>query len=172
MLSDSELNTFQTRCFAAPLQAHELAGIKSVVAVKLPEVGAADVPVCCPTTALLQETRQAHQLLGRACLPCRLLHIGAKAAAAQRSGRALPQGVQDHGLTMPGFLFLHSLFIDRGRLETVWQVLPACSLPRRCASLLPCPRGTRSCSRARSSCLPCSPGLCTSSSAASSSCLP
>lgn len=23
---------------------------------------------------------------------------------------------------MPGFLFLHSLFIERGRLETVWQV--------------------------------------------------
>ena len=24
---------------------------------------------------------------------------------------------------MQGFLYLHSLFIDRGRLETVWQVL-------------------------------------------------
>ena len=26
---------------------------------------------------------------------------------------------------MPGFLFLHSLFIERGRLETVWQVSAA-----------------------------------------------
>ena len=28
---------------------------------------------------------------------------------------------------MPGFLFLHSLFIERGRLETVWQVHPTAS---------------------------------------------
>ena len=27
------------------------------------------------------------------------------------------------GLTLPGFLFLHTLFIERGRLETTWQVL-------------------------------------------------
>lgn len=33
------------------------------------------------------------------------------------------QGVQNGGLTMRGFQYLHSLFIDRGRLETVWQVL-------------------------------------------------
>ena len=38
MLSDDELNVFQTRCFSAPLQAHELSGIKAVVAKKVPEV--------------------------------------------------------------------------------------------------------------------------------------
>ena len=38
VLSDEELNAFQTRCFAAPLQAHELSGIKTVVARKLPQV--------------------------------------------------------------------------------------------------------------------------------------
>ena len=27
------------------------------------------------------------------------------------------------GLTLPGFLFLHTLFVERGRLETTWQVL-------------------------------------------------
>ena len=27
------------------------------------------------------------------------------------------------GLTLPGFLFLHALFIERGRLETTWAVL-------------------------------------------------
>lgn len=27
------------------------------------------------------------------------------------------------GLTLQGFLFLHALFIERGRLETVWTVL-------------------------------------------------
>ena len=33
------------------------------------------------------------------------------------------QGVHKGGLTLPGFLFLHTLFIERGRLETTWQVL-------------------------------------------------
>ncbi|XP_011032722.1 PREDICTED: mitochondrial Rho GTPase 1 isoform X2 [Populus euphratica] len=33
------------------------------------------------------------------------------------------EGVNDRGLTLEGFLFLHSLFIDKGRLETTWAVL-------------------------------------------------
>lgn len=36
---------------------------------------------------------------------------------------ALLQGVNQAGLTLAGFLFLHALFIERGRLETVWAVL-------------------------------------------------
>ena len=35
----------------------------------------------------------------------------------------LPEGVNDHGLTLTGFLFLHALFIEKGRLETTWTVL-------------------------------------------------
>ncbi len=35
----------------------------------------------------------------------------------------LRQGVSNNGLTLPGFLFLHALFIERGRLETTWAVL-------------------------------------------------
>ncbi|CAJ0823011.1 13734_t:CDS:10, partial [Entrophospora sp. SA101] len=34
-----------------------------------------------------------------------------------------PAGVNDIGLTELGFLFLHTLFIQRGRLETTWAVL-------------------------------------------------
>ncbi|KND04037.1 small GTP-binding protein domain [Spizellomyces punctatus DAOM BR117] len=33
------------------------------------------------------------------------------------------EGVVDNGLTEIGFLFLHTLFIQRGRLETTWTVL-------------------------------------------------
>ena len=33
------------------------------------------------------------------------------------------QGVNSAGLTLAGFLFLHALFIERGRLETTWAVL-------------------------------------------------
>lgn len=35
----------------------------------------------------------------------------------------LPEGVNEHGLTLTGFLFLHALFIEKGRLETTWTVL-------------------------------------------------
>ncbi|KAI8059637.1 EF hand associated-domain-containing protein [Gongronella butleri] len=34
-----------------------------------------------------------------------------------------PSGVNEYGLTEIGFAFLHSLFIQRGRLETTWTVL-------------------------------------------------
>lgn len=34
-----------------------------------------------------------------------------------------PEGVIDTGLTESGFIFLHTLFIQRGRLETTWTVL-------------------------------------------------
>lgn len=32
-------------------------------------------------------------------------------------------GVRDGGLTEDGFLYLHTIFIQRGRLETTWTVL-------------------------------------------------
>ncbi|KAG1666031.1 hypothetical protein FOA52_006905 [Chlamydomonas sp. UWO 241] len=35
----------------------------------------------------------------------------------------MPNGVVERGLTLEGFLFLHVLFIERGRLESVWAVL-------------------------------------------------
>uniref|UniRef100_A0A0D3E136 Mitochondrial Rho GTPase n=2 Tax=Brassica oleracea var. oleracea TaxID=109376 RepID=A0A0D3E136_BRAOL len=35
----------------------------------------------------------------------------------------LPEGVNEVGLTLTGFLFLHALFIEKGRLETTWTVL-------------------------------------------------
>ncbi|XP_031102863.1 mitochondrial Rho GTPase 1-like [Ipomoea triloba] len=35
----------------------------------------------------------------------------------------LPEGVNIYGLTLTGFLFLHALFIEKGRLETTWTVL-------------------------------------------------
>ncbi|KAK6312264.1 hypothetical protein J4Q44_G00179280 [Coregonus suidteri] len=35
----------------------------------------------------------------------------------------MTEGVEDNGLTLKGFLFLHTLFIQRGRHETTWTVL-------------------------------------------------
>ncbi|XP_037647944.1 mitochondrial Rho GTPase 1-A isoform X3 [Sebastes umbrosus] len=37
--------------------------------------------------------------------------------------RNMTDGVQDNGLSLKGFLFLHTLFIQRGRHETTWTVL-------------------------------------------------
>lgn len=37
--------------------------------------------------------------------------------------RTIRDGIFDNGLTLPGFLFLHTLFIQRGRHETTWTVL-------------------------------------------------
>lgn len=45
--------------------------------------------------------------------------VGVKKVVAEK----LQEGVNDSGLTLTGFLFLHALFIERGRLETTWTVL-------------------------------------------------
>uniref|UniRef100_A0A914UJZ1 Mitochondrial Rho GTPase 1 n=1 Tax=Plectus sambesii TaxID=2011161 RepID=A0A914UJZ1_9BILA len=37
--------------------------------------------------------------------------------------KAVPDGVLDDSLTLNGFLYLHTLFIQRGRHETTWSVL-------------------------------------------------
>ncbi|KAB7505615.1 Mitochondrial Rho GTPase [Armadillidium nasatum] len=69
LLSDQELNTFQKRCFNAPLNPQALEELKTVVR------------------------------------------------------RNISEGVQKECLTLKGFLFLHRLFIQRGRHETTWTVL-------------------------------------------------
>lgn len=56
-------------CFNRPLQSHELAGVKEVVATSEEE------------------------------------------------------GIRDGGITENGFLFLHTFFIQKGRLETTWKAL-------------------------------------------------
>ncbi|KAI8466496.1 MAG: hypothetical protein J3K34DRAFT_460850 [Monoraphidium minutum] len=44
-----------------------------------------------------------------------------KAMVAER----MPEGLGDAGLTFPGFMYLHTLFLTRGRLESTWAVLKA-----------------------------------------------
>ncbi|KAG2695514.1 hypothetical protein I3843_07G016600 [Carya illinoinensis] len=45
--------------------------------------------------------------------------VGVKRVVAEK----LAEGVNERGLTLTGFLFLHALFIEKGRLETTWTVL-------------------------------------------------
>lgn len=35
----------------------------------------------------------------------------------------VPEGINEFGLTLAGFLFLNALFIENGRLEMVWRIL-------------------------------------------------
>lgn len=69
LLSDTELNVFQKRCFNAPLQPQVLEDVKAVLS------------------------------------------------------KNIGDGVHNNCITLKGFLFLHCLFIQRGRNETVWTVL-------------------------------------------------
>ncbi|GAV89498.1 EF_assoc_1 domain-containing protein/EF_assoc_2 domain-containing protein/Miro domain-containing protein/EF_hand_4 domain-containing protein [Cephalotus follicularis] len=45
--------------------------------------------------------------------------VGVKSVVQEKE----PGGVNDLGLTLTGFLYLHALFIEKGRLETTWAVL-------------------------------------------------
>ncbi|CAN0914275.1 Mitochondrial Rho GTPase 1 [Linum grandiflorum] len=51
--------------------------------------------------------------------------VGVKRVVEEKlpGGGATDRGVNDRGLTLTGFLFLHALFIEKGRLETTWTVL-------------------------------------------------
>lgn len=37
--------------------------------------------------------------------------------------RVLSQGVNENGLTSAGFIYLHTMFIEKGKWETIWTVL-------------------------------------------------
>ncbi|XP_015570592.1 mitochondrial Rho GTPase 1 [Ricinus communis] len=51
--------------------------------------------------------------------------VGVKRVVEEKlpGGGATDRGVSERGLTLTGFLFLHALFIEKGRLETTWTVL-------------------------------------------------
>ena len=53
------------------------------------------------------------------CSSTSIIIVGVKKVVSEK----LPEGVNEHGLTLTGFLFLHALFIEKGRLETTWTVL-------------------------------------------------
>ncbi|CAN1784019.1 Mitochondrial Rho GTPase 1 [Linum perenne] len=51
--------------------------------------------------------------------------VGVKRVVEEKlpGGGVTDRGVNERGLTLTGFLFLHALFIEKGRLETTWTVL-------------------------------------------------
>jgi Ras family protein T1 len=106
VLSDAELNDFQRKCFDAPLQLQELEGIKDLV-VQAPVAGARfpyDHLSASGSTSSAGITSP---------------NINGKHSPTKRPHPHL----RDGSLTLSGFLYLHTLFIQRGRLETTWTVL-------------------------------------------------
>lgn len=96
LLSDGELNDFQRKCFDTPLQAQELEGIKDLV-VQAPVAG----------------LRYSHENGS----------VAASGSSANGDAPSHHPHLREGSLTMAGFLYLHTLFIQRGRLETTWTVL-------------------------------------------------
>ena len=54
-LDDEELNKFQVKCFNAPLQPPELAGVKEVVGDRIP--GVSTVAICCSSLVTLADVQ-------------------------------------------------------------------------------------------------------------------
>jgi Ras family protein T1 len=45
------------------------------------------------------------------------------ASVRQMVAERMADGLNDAGLLFPGFMYLHTLFLTRGRLESTWTVL-------------------------------------------------
>ena len=104
LLNNEELNEFQRRCFDAPLQAQELEGIKELVSEGARDLG------WNPDEAGPSGTSSGY--FGKA----------SSSDGGYSSHLGNPH-LRDDSLTLAGFLYLHTLFIRRGRLETTWTVL-------------------------------------------------
>ncbi|RSH95470.1 ERMES complex Ca(2+)-binding regulatory GTPase gem1 [Saitozyma podzolica] len=99
LLNAHELNQFQQKCFSTPLQSRELEGILQLVRGYDPSAVLPLPSYSTPSTPLQRDPShgQLHQ-------PPSLSPPG-------------------EGITEMGFLYLHTSFIQRGRMETTWTVL-------------------------------------------------
>ncbi|WVQ94781.1 mitochondrial Rho GTPase 1 [Kwoniella sp. CBS 9459] len=101
LLNAVELNQFQQKCFSTPLQSQELEGILELVRTYDPScVHPISSNYSVPSTPLPRES--SYGQLGQAPLSLS------------------PSG---EGITELGFLYLHTIFIQQGRMETTWTVL-------------------------------------------------
>jgi Ras family protein T1 len=98
LLNATELNQFQQKCFSTPLQTQELEGILELVRSYDP--GAVQ-PLPSPPAASSPSTPFAEY----------------------DQQPVWPASGSSEGLTELGFLYLHTIFIQQGRMETTWTVL-------------------------------------------------
>jgi hypothetical protein len=133
-LSDDELNAFQFLCFGQLLSEEELGAVKAMVAERMPDGLAEGVRgegrggVCRVgfvgwASGGCVAPGQGGRGLGSGCC-----WSGFDAPPAHTPS-TLPRHPHTHpnpqGLMFPGFMYLHTLFLTRGRLESTWTVLKA-----------------------------------------------
>lgn len=117
ILDAAELNEFQRKCFDSPLQSQELEGIQDMVR-QFGEGGVAVVnsePAPSPKSSPSSYSSRS----SRASSPSRSFPSDLSSNSSQT---VTPTG-KVTGLTELGFLYLHTIFIQRGRMETTWTVL-------------------------------------------------
>ncbi|KAG8817041.1 ERMES complex Ca(2+)-binding regulatory GTPase gem1, partial [Serendipita sp. 399] len=132
ILDDTELNEFQRKCFDSPLQAQELEGIQEMVR-QYGEGGIASIDNEPPETMHSPQSSMSssHSSLSShasssqrhtqssASSQVSLSHVGTSSSDETVKNHRMRMS----GLTETGFLYLHTIFIQRGRLETTWTVL-------------------------------------------------
>ncbi|WWC64240.1 mitochondrial Rho GTPase 1 [Kwoniella dejecticola CBS 10117] len=101
LLNAVELNQFQQKCFSTPLQYQELEGILDLVRSYDPSAVLPVPTYSVPSTPLPRDS--SYGQLGQSPPPA-----------------ISPPG---EGITELGFLYLHTIFIQQGRMETTWTVL-------------------------------------------------
>lgn len=106
LLNDNELNDFQRKCFDSPLQSQELEGIKDLV-LQAPVEGTSRFPY--DHLSAYGGSNASHRQ-------------SPNSTESQARNQNHPH-LRSGSLTLAGFLYLHTLFIQRGRLETTWTVL-------------------------------------------------
>ncbi|WVQ81609.1 mitochondrial Rho GTPase 1 [Cryptococcus sp. DSM 104549] len=115
LLNAVELNQFQQKCFSTPLQSQELDGILEMVRSCDPS---AVLPL--PSSSVPGTPLPRDPSFGQLNMYQQQVH--AHPTFGQGQGSMQPSPPQE-GITELGFLYLHTMFIQQGRMETTWTVL-------------------------------------------------
>ncbi|CAO1623514.1 unnamed protein product [Parajaminaea phylloscopi] len=117
LLDDDEINDFQRRCFGNSLSPHEIQGIKDLVRTAGPQTSSQWPP---SRKRQLSTSKSPASSSGSASI------AGQADTTFNGSNGMTPRqhpNLIDNKLTLAGWLHLHTLFIQRGRLETTWTIL-------------------------------------------------
>ena len=105
-LNDEELNAFQVTCFNAPLHDDEISAIKRVVGERMPR------GICVKKISKLDGKSRQY-------VKENVSHV----KDTTEDGASVSVSGEEEVINLSGFLFLHSLFLERGRMDITWAVL-------------------------------------------------
>ena len=118
-LSDRELNHFQATCFGTPLQVRtrRTGAERATPALKRSSSCTLFTSVAGGRTDLLSLKTKTHPNCPKNHKPEEL--EGVRKIISTK----VPEGIAPSGVTLKGFVYLHALFVARGRMDTTWTVL-------------------------------------------------